>query len=60
MIKDLNMKICISDKALFYKSSGKEMMGLCKAYVDVALNAGSKTFQETTNNQKQNSNAKKG
>lgn len=59
MTKELGMKNCITDTALFYKSSEAGLAGLCTTYVDDALYAGNKTFEETTKKTEQKFKCKK-
>ena len=46
LLKELNMKSCISDAALFYKKLGTELMGLCSTYVDDTLHAGTDEYSD--------------
>ena len=44
--KELGMKSTISDTALFYKTLGENLIGICATYVEDTLHAGTKEYED--------------
>lgn len=43
---DIGMRSCLSDAALFFKSFGNKLAGICSTYVDDTLHAGNEKYCE--------------
>ena len=43
---ELGMDSAVNDAALFFKTAGEELLGLCATYVDDALHAGDKEYSD--------------